>query len=496
MEVRYCMAVGVTGFPKDYEYAAFGNTPLMGASGWRRCRIPFKLMAHGAALSVRLLAACILLDGCAGYSAQPLVSQAVLAPDVAALDRTRPGGLPIPADQPLTPAEVSLLAVQNSPDLRATRAQRGVAQAQVIEAGLLPDPVLAGGYGVLLGGPGIADAIGATLTANVSAFITLSARRRAAQASAMQVDANLVWQEWQTISRAQTLAIDLVQQGRLLRRLDETLALLRTRGELATRSLAQGNATLQVVAPFVAELTVLQTEHYAATLAQEQRWQELDALLGLQPSVRPLLSANLRIPAIKAGEAMRLLATLPQRRPDLIALQLGYSSQESNLRAAVLGQFPAITLGPNYGNDTARVQTLGPSVSVALPLFNRNRGQVAIQRATREQLREEYAARLATAEGGVRALLANLDLLQRQLDSARVGFAQAEALAVNADRALRAGLLDQLSYVQLVSARLGKERQVIGLEQQIFDQRTALATLLGAGLPPVQLVTPKGPSLL
>ncbi len=44
-------------------------------------------------------------------------------------------------------------------------------------------------------------------------------------ASAMQVDANVVWQEWQTISRAQTLATDLVGQSRLLRRLDETLAL-------------------------------------------------------------------------------------------------------------------------------------------------------------------------------------------------------------------------------------------------------------------------------
>ena len=177
-------------------------------------------------------------------------------------------------------------------------------------------------------------------------------------------------------------------------------------------------------------------------------------------------------------------------------MQLGYASQEANLRGAVLGQFPSLTLGPNYGYDTSRVGTLGPSVSIVLPLFNRNRGQIAIQRATREQLREEYVARLATAEGGVRSLQANLDLLGRQLENARAGLAQAEALTVSAERALRAGLLDQLNYVMLVSARLGKERQVIGLEQQILDQRTALATLLGAGLPALQLTPPAGPSLL
>ena len=34
-----------------------------------------------------------------------------------------------------------------------------------------------------------------------------------------------------------------------------------------------------------------------------------------------------------------MLAALPRRRPDLIALQLGYASQEARTRAAVLGQF-------------------------------------------------------------------------------------------------------------------------------------------------------------
>ena len=166
------------------------------------------------------------------------------------------------------------------------------------------------------------------------------------------------------------------------------------------------------------------------------------------------------------------------------------------VRGAVLGQFPALTLGPNYGSDTTRVQSLGPSISVALPLFNRNRGQIAIQRATREQLRVEYTARLAAAEGGARALLANIAVLQRQLAAARAGLGQARSLAADAEGALRGGLLDELSYVQLVITRLEKERQVIGLEQQLIDARTSLATLLGVGLPPVQLIPPENPSLL
>jgi len=61
------------------------------------------------------------------------------------------------------------------------------------------------------------------------------------------------------------------------------------------------------------------------------------------------------------------------RTPDLIALQLGCGAQREALRAAVLGHFPALTLGPNYGNDTSRVRSLGPSASIVLPLFNRDR---------------------------------------------------------------------------------------------------------------------------
>lgn len=437
-----------------------------------------------------------LAAGCAGYEPSQLPLQPALVATVAAPDRAKPGGGQIPAEQPLTLADLGLLAVQNSPDLKAVRARRGVAQAQVIQAGLLPDPVLSGSYGVLLAGPDFANAFSATLTGDVAALVTLSARRETASKAAQQVDANVVWQEWQTNRQAQTLALDIVEQGRLLRSLEQTLDLLQKRAATTAKGVAQGNATLQKLAPDAAAVTSLQTQLATAALAQERQWQSLDALLGLEPWVRPLLATELRVPVLSATETAAMLQSLPSRRPDLIALQLGYASQEAKLRAAVLGQFPALTLGPNYGSDTARVQTLGPAITVSLPIFDRNRGAIAIQRATREQLRTEYEARLATAYGGVEALLANIALLTEQLRAARAGLGQSRMLAANAEGALRGGLLDELSYVQLVIARLEKERQVIGLEQQLLDERASLATLVGAGLPPVRLVTPKQASVL
>ena len=85
---------------------------------------------------------------------------------------------------------------------------------------------------------------------------------------------------------------------------------------------------------------------------------------------------------------------------------------------------------------------------------------------------------------------------QRQLRAAIAATPEARRLAAGAQTGLNRGLLNELSYVQLVVAKLDQERQVIGLEQLVLDQRTQLATLLGAGLPPVKLVPPKSPSLL
>jgi len=192
-------------------------------------RSPEKILGVPCGRAGVLLATTLLITGCAGSPARELPSRPALRASVGELDRTMPYGPTIPADRPLTPADLGLLAVQNSPDLRAARARRGVAQAQVIQAGLLPDPVLSGSYNVLLAGPAFANAIGATLTQDVSALVTLSARRRATRQAALQVDADLVWQEWQTISRAQTLAIDLVEQARLLASLEQTLDALKQR---------------------------------------------------------------------------------------------------------------------------------------------------------------------------------------------------------------------------------------------------------------------------
>ncbi|MBW4093217.1 MAG: TolC family protein [Proteobacteria bacterium] len=432
----------------------------------------------------RLVAASLLLAlaGCATYRPLPLPAAPGLAPSLAALRHTG-----VATDRPLTVADVAYLAVQNDPVLRAARARLGVARAEVLAAGVLPNPSLSAGLTPVIGGPGTTTGWSVGLGADLQALVTLHARRRAARAAAGGVNASLLWQEWQVIGQARLLAVDLMEGARLRRLIDQSRDLLARRYALTRRAVAEGNASLAVISPDLAALTGIEQQSDALGRVQQQRRHQLAGLLGLQPSVPLPLAATPDLPPVPASVVRRLLPGIAARRPDLIALRLGYRAADAKLRAAILAQFPRLTVGLTGASDTTGVRTLGPQITLDLPVFDRNQGPIAIARATRRRLRADYLARLDTAVGDVRAMLADTALLRRQLGRARRQLAETRRVADAAGAAFRAGNLTERAYVDFVTARIAKEQEVLGLEQSLAEQQVAMATLIGAGMPTVRL---------
>ncbi len=386
--------------------------------------------------------------------------------------------------------EVAYLAVENNPDLRAARAKLGVAEAQVLAAGILPNPSFSGNYTPVLAGPGIITAWSAGLAEDVRALVTFSARRESARASGRQVDADLLWQEWQVIGKARLLTIDLIEGERLRRLLMKGRDLLAERYARARRALAQGNAVLTAVSPDLVALDAVRRQLVTLEQQQQTRRHNLNTLLGLTPDLTLPLAEKVELPSLDTAAIERMLPTLADRRPDLVALQLGYRAQEAKVRAAILGQFPALLIGLTGARDVSDVRTLGPQVTMDLPIFNRNQGSIAIERATRALLRNEFSARLATAEGQVQASLADIALLRREIRSVRDQLEEAERVAREASAAFQAGNLDERSYVDLVTTRIDKQQELVSLEQALLDLQVATATLVGAGMPMVALPLP------
>ncbi|RAO74843.1 hypothetical protein CA260_18730 [Dyella jiangningensis] len=417
------------------------------------------------------------LAGCATYHAHPLPEQAASASSLSQLRGYDATMAPLSADA------VERLVLLNNPDLRSARARHQAAQAQRQQDSVLPNPVIGGSIGYLLSGPGDATAWTASITQDITSLITLKPRREAARATADEVDASLLWEEWQTIGKARLLVIDLVEGQRQLDLQQRALDLLAKRESRITQAIGAGNVDRVTVASDLSAAADARTAMHDLQRRQLDQQQQLAALLGLKPGVAVPLATPLAPSDLDAASIREQAEGISRRRPDLVALQLGYRAQEATLRAAVLAQFPPLSIGYDASQDNSRVRNGGPAVSFALPIFDRNQGNVAIAKATREQLHQEYTVRMATSRDEVDALLDQYAQLQRQRQALLPAQDDATRAAAQAMRAWQDGLVDMRAYVDLEVAALTRQAALVATDQAMLEQQAAVELLVGRGMP-------------
>ena len=436
-------------------------------------------------------AAVSSLAACASYDPAPLPQYPSLASSLASLDIDVPAGATQDAVQridiarPLTIDEIGLLAILNDPDLKSEHGELDTARAGLEQATILPNPSASLSYGQLIAGPGTASSIAASLAQDIVPILTRGARIKSAEAHLHRVDAEQLWREWQVAQKARQLALDIEAADRSIALTEHEIRLI---GEVTLQvqnAISAGNLTVTAVAPLLSAKAAAEQSLMTLRLERLKNWQALDALLGLEPKVRFAIAAPEFAPLPSRLEP--LIASLPERRPDLVALQLGYGSAGEDARAAILGQFPALTIGANYGSDTTAVVSAGPSFTFALPIFDRNQGNIAKTRATRRLLREQYQAQLDNAVATSHALLDQISRLSGDLKQARAAAQAAESLAVTARQAYAQGNLDQRGLTDYETTAIERALQVVAMERQIGEDRILLSVELGLGLPPTRL---------
>ena len=438
------------------------------------------------------------LAGCASYHPLPLPERPNLVPSVAQLNLALPpekdGATPAKLDvaKPLTPDQVGMLAVLNDPELASQRGKIAAAKAEALAATILPNPSVSLGYAYLIYAPPAAGAIADALTASISqdivSIITYGARVNAAEARFHQVGADALWDEWQVAQKARLLAIGINDEDREIALREHALALLTSEIRDVEQATRAGNLDLTTSAPLLAALASAQRDFAALKLQEVKDWQELDALLGLQPTARFAVAAP---EPVKLPDTIDpLLASLPTRRPDLVALKLGYDAAESDVRAAILAQFPAFSLGGAGGSDTSAVVSAGPQITFDLPIFDRNQAKVAGTRATRLQLHAEYQSRLDDAEGTARSLLIRMRTAATNLDAARKAMASAMSVLDAAERAYHQGNIDQRALSDYQSTALDRQVDVLDYERTLQENSLALSVELGVGFPPTMITPP------
>jgi outer membrane protein TolC len=171
------------------------------------------------------------------------------------------------------------------------------------------------------------------------------------------------------------------------------------------------------------------------------------------------------------------------RRLDLRALRAGYDSQNLALRKAVRDRFPSLQLGLFRTTDTANNQTLGPSLSLTLPVWNRNRGQIAEAAAARDALRAEYAARLLQTRSEIATLVRQLDIAHRQLAEEREKVIALRSSEGDATGAAARGDLSSTAAIAARQAANDRLIALIALDQTLLEQTVSLELAVGGPLP-------------
>ena len=421
-----------------------------------------------------LVGLCLFLTACASYHPQPLPTQANYSSSHELYTIEPQKGLDI--------TTVAMLAVVNNPDLKLARDDAHIAAAQSFSAGLLPDPQMS--YEDLIpvsvgSGSGFRHGYNAGLNYDFSSLLTYSTQKNAAKAAEQQVNLNLLWQEWQVISQARILFLQITSEQKQLQILKHYRAVNALAYQRMQVAVKEENETADNALIALASLHVI--DQQSDTLQQQlnQNQYALNQLLNLAPETPLNLIGSTDVTPFSSQEVKQSLAHIATFRPDLLALQAGYKSEDLLYRQEILKQFPAITLGFTRSNDTQNSNTMGLGFSINLPIFNRNQGNVAIAQATRQKLYDDYQQRLNNADSDVLRLMSQEKMTQQQYNKAKNYYkqvAEKQSLAQTNFKKNEITLIEySLSCNQMMDAALSVEM----LKTELMMQRIALQTLLG-----------------
>ncbi|MDB5290134.1 MAG: Outer rane efflux protein [Phycisphaerales bacterium] len=444
-----------------------------------------------------LLLATLALGGCAQYHAKPLtrpaVEQAITPPSPGELQQRaeklrHPMLPPVAIDfrRGLTPDSAAVIAVIANPSLRSQRDRRALGSAQLLQAGLLPNPTFDMTLDPVTGGDtaGTVTAFNFGFSWEITSLITHEAKESAARYQLKSIQLDVAWQEWQFAQAAKKAVYDLValraqldEAATVDKRLAENVNLIRRGVDSHDRTILELSAAESAAQKAHADFLTAQHDFRHQQLVLNQS-------LGLPADANVLIARDVALPStLDLPSEKELSEGIDQRRLDLRGLRMGYESQEQAVRAAVLAQFPKITFGIHEARDNTNVQSTGFGATIDLPVFDQNQGNIAIQNATREQLFSEYAGRIFDSRAAIAQALTDIRSLVGQIAAAEAAVPSLELLVKTYELAMGQRNVDVLSYYIALNDLAQKRIDILKLKQQLMDNKIVLEIAAGRYLP-------------
>jgi cobalt-zinc-cadmium efflux system outer membrane protein len=386
-------------------------------------------------------------------------------------------GLPpgITVDDGLTQDEAVAVALWNNADFQVSVSDLGFARADLLEAGLLRNPVLALLFPV---GP---KQFEGTLRLPIEVLWERPRRVAAARVAGEVVAQRLVQSGLELAASVKVAHTDLLLAQDRQRLSDEAAALFKRIDQLTQSRLAAGD---------VSELEARAAHVDAARLAQDAARTRHDVEFS-RVTLRSLLGFGLGGPAFEAvapagvprpcGSADTLLRDALASRPDVRAAELNVEAAAKRMgweRSRIL----ALTAVLDANGQGREGFEMGPGLDIGLPMFDRNQAGRARATAELQRASATYVAVQQRTAGDLRQAAAQFEQARESLAAWQTTILA--PLQENVKAAERSFAEGDTSYLfvldharRLVEARV-REREI---EADLWRARARIERAIGRG---------------
>jgi len=375
------------------------------------------------------------------------------------------------------------IALLNNRSLQAIYESLGVAQADLVEAGLLENPV----FSITLYTGHAGTITEASVVQDFVSLLSLSVRKKVSEAAAQRVTLEVANNVVDRARQVQAQYFTVVGDAQALELAQQVVTATEAAAELAQRQRSAGNLSRRdqsLQQAFYAQM-LLESAQAEAQLASDR--ERLNRLMGLWGR-----DTSWQIPSRLAG-VPDTLPPLEQVEARAVAQRLDLAAAKKSVDAAAqalnltrqfryLGPFG---IGVAYKREPGGDKFIGPSVELGLPIFNQHQAALARAEAELKRSEERVAALAVDIRSEAREARTRVAAAHEVVRHYREVMLPLQQTIVSETLKLYNGMLVGVYDLLLAKqAQVQTARQYVAASREFWLAWTDLELALGGRLPP------------
>jgi cobalt-zinc-cadmium efflux system outer membrane protein len=385
------------------------------------------------------------------------------------------------------------IALLNNKDLNALYEDLSIAQADLVQAGLLQNPTLAGGVTVPVAGQGVETGFGLGVAQDFLSLLLLPARKKIAgvelEATKLRVGAAVV-----------RTSFDVQSAYYALLAAQQTYSMRQT--VLEAGEAAMGLAEAQHAAGNTSDLDLVNEQTHCEQLRTDVKRSEADVVVARETLTRLLglwgADAAFRVPSklpdppVTEASLEHLEGFAVARRLDLAA---AHERTQAVSHAAAMARnfrlFGSATAGVDFERSPERYSAITPSASLDLPIFDQKQAAIARLDALVWQAQARERALAVDIRSEVRAARGRLVAMRDVVDRyAKVVVPLRERVVSLSQEQYNAMLLGAYQLLAAKQNEVNAYREFIEALRDYWIARADLEKAVGGAIPSGPPVTP------